>query len=243
MAVLAGRAAVVTGGSRGIGRGIVLRLCQDGAAVVFSYLRDEAAAKETEAASGGAASAVRADLGVLSEVRALFATAEERLGGLDIVVNNAGTAVPMSFADATEEEYDRVMDANAKGTFFAMQEAARRLRDGGRIVNLSSVNTVAAAPANAIYQGSKGAIEQFTLVGALELGPRGITVNTVSPGATDTDLLRSANPPEVLEKVPAMTPLGRLGQPADIAAVVAFLVGPDGAWVTGQNIRATGGIS
>jgi len=242
MAALDGKSAVVTGGSRGIGRGIVERLCRDGAAVVFSYQRDEAAAKETAEATGGAAIPVRTDLGVLAEVRALFATAEERLGGLDIVVNNAGTAVPMRFADATEEEYDRVMAANAKGTFFAIQEAARRLRDGGRIVNLSSVNTVAPAPANAIYQGSKGAIEQYTLVAALELGERGITVNTVSPGATDTDLLRAANPPEALEQIPALTALGRLGRPADIAAVVAFLVGPDGGWVTGQNLRATGGL-
>jgi 3-oxoacyl-[acyl-carrier protein] reductase len=123
-----------------------------------------------------------------------------------------------------------------------MQEAARRMRDNGRIVNLSSVNTVLAAPLNALYQGTKGAIEQFATVAARELGARGITVNIVSPGATDTDLLRASNPPEALEQLPALIPLGRLGQPPDVANVVAFLCGQDAAWVTGQNLRADGGF-
>jgi 3-oxoacyl-[acyl-carrier protein] reductase len=242
---LASKTAVVTGGSRGIGRAIVERLAADGVRVVFSYVSNkEAAVEVVEAvrAAGGEAHAVKADLGNIDEVRALFAAAESLVGRPDIVVNNAATGTPVSIVDVTEEEYDRVMNTNAKGTFFALQEAARRLLDGGRIVNISTVNTVLPAPSNALYQGSKGAIEQFTRVASRELGPRGITVNTVSPGATDTDLLRSSNPPEALEQVPAFTPLGRLGQPADVAAVVAFLVGPDGGWVTGQNIAAGGGL-
>jgi 3-oxoacyl-[acyl-carrier protein] reductase len=117
------------------------------------------------------------------------------------------------------------------------------MRDGGRIVNISTLNTVMPAPGIALYAASKGAVEQFTAVAARELGSRGITVNTVSPGATDTDLLRSTNPEEALRTVVGMTPLGRLGQPADIADVVAFLAGPDARWLTGQNIHATGGIA
>lgn len=239
------KGAVVTGGSRGIGRAIVERLAADGARVVFSFVNHKAAADEVVEAvrsAGGEAHAVQADLGSVEDVRRLFATAEELLGSLDIVVNNAAMGTPMSIVDVTEEEYDRVMNANAKGTFFALQEAARRLRDGGRIINLSTINTVLPAPNNSLYQGSKGAVEQFTRVASRELGARGITVNTVSPGATDTDLLRSSNPPETLERVPAFVPLGRLGQPADVAAVVAFLAGPDGSWVTGQNIAAGGGL-
>jgi 3-oxoacyl-[acyl-carrier protein] reductase len=244
--VLAGKLALVTGGSRGIGRAIVKRLAADGAAVVFSFLRDQRAAEEVMAAvqaAGGNAYAVQADLGRLAEVRRLFDQAERHLGGLDILVNNASVVVTVSIAEATEQAYDRVMAVNSRGTFFALQQAARRLRDGGRIVNLSTVNTVLPAPGVAIYAASKAAVEQFTRVAARELAGRGITVNTVSPGATDTAMFRGANPPDAPERAAAMTPLGRLGQPADVADVVAFLVGPDARWLTGQNLRASGGLA
>jgi 3-oxoacyl-[acyl-carrier protein] reductase len=244
--VLAGKLALVTGGSRGIGRAIVKRLAADGAAVVFSFLRDQRAAEEVMAAVqavGGNAYAVQADLGRLAEVRRLFDQAERHLGGLDILVNNASVVVTVSIAEATEQAYDRVMAVNSRGTFFALQQAARRLRDGGRIVNLSTVNTVLPAPGVAIYAASKAAVEQFTRVAARELAGRGITVNTVSPGATDTAMFRGANPPDAPERAAAMTPLGRLGQPADVADVVAFLVGPDARWLTGQNLRASGGLA
>jgi 3-oxoacyl-[acyl-carrier protein] reductase len=239
---LDGKSAVLTGGSRGIGRAIVARLVADGASVVFSYRQDEAAAKTVVEESAGKATAVRVDLGDPGAVAELFDAAEEHLDGLDILVNNAGTADPRLITDVSEDEYDRIMDVNAKSVFLAIQHAARRMRDGGRIVNLSTVNTKLTGPGISLYAASKAAVEQFTRVAARELGGRGITVNTVSPGATDTDLLHSTNTEDGLKVAVSMTPLGRLGEPSDIASVVAFLVGPDGRWITGQNLVAAGGL-
>lgn len=246
MAVLAGKAAVVTGGSRGIGRAIVLRLARDGAAVVFNYAQNRDAADEVvrqAEKAGGKVIAVQLDLAGPSAAEELLATAERQLGGLDILVNNAAMhteVVPI--AQTTEADFDRVMAVNAKSVFLTVRYAARRMRDGGRIVNISTLNTVFPAPGNAPYAASKGALEQLTLVASRELGVRGITVNSVSPGATDTDLLNAANEPEKLAMAIGMTSLGRLGQPEDLADVVAFLAGPDGRWLTGQNIRANGGV-
>ncbi|GAA3136983.1 3-oxoacyl-ACP reductase [Streptosporangium carneum] len=232
----------MTGGSRGIGRAIVERLARDGAEVVFNYASSTAAAAEIAATVEGA-HGIQLDLAEPGAAERLMELAEERLGGLDILVNNAAMSFQVaSIADTDEAVFDDVMRGNAKTTFLTTRYAARRMRDGGRIVNISTVNTVRPAPGNAPYAASKGAIEQLTAVAAMELGSRGITVNTVSPGATDTDLLRSTNPAEALERVASVTPLGRLGEPADIADVVAFLVGPDGRWMTGQNLRATGGL-
>lgn len=242
MGLLEGQGAVVTGGSRGIGRAIVRRLVADGATVVFSYHQDAAAAKEVVEENDGRAIAVQADLGDPADVARLYEEAGERLDGLDIVVNNAGTAQPRLIDEVTEEEYDRVMAVNAKGVFLSIQHAARRMRDGGRIVNVSTVNTIMAGPGISVYAASKAAVEQFTKVAARELGGRGITVNTVLPGATDTDMLRATNTEQGLQMAVAMTALGRLGTPADIADVVALLVGPDARWITGQQIVAGGGL-
>jgi 3-oxoacyl-[acyl-carrier protein] reductase len=242
---LAGRLALVTGGSRGIGQAVVERLAADGAAVVFSYARSRDLAEQVcarLAAEGTRVHAVRADLASLDDLRSLFDEAERFLGGLDIVVNNAAETVVSPISETSEEDYDRLMAVNAKGVFFAIQTAARLLRDGGRIVNISSVNTVMHAPGIAVYAASKAAVEQFTMVAARELAIRGITVNTVSPGPVDTDMLRNSNPPAALDLAMAMTPLRRLGQPADIADVVAFIAGPEARWLTGQNIRASGGF-
>jgi 3-oxoacyl-[acyl-carrier protein] reductase len=236
---LTGKTAVVTGGSRGIGRAIVTRLARDGATVIFGYRSRDEEAKAVEAAVP-AARGFRADLAEPGAVVGLL----ERAGELDILVNNAAaTFTPTPIAEVTEEEYDRIFAVNAKATFQAIQYAARHMRDHGRIITISTLNTTVAPPGGSLYVGSKGAVEQFSAVAARELGARGITVNSVSPGATDTELLRSTNPPEALEQVVGMTPLGRLGEPADIADVVAFLAGPDGRWLTGQNLHATGGIA
>lgn len=245
MGVLAGKAAVVTGGSRGIGRAIVERLARDGATVVFSFVQAEQAAADVcraVAAAGHRAEAVHADQGLVSDVRHLFDEAERRLGGLDILVVSAGIGVRARIADVREEDLDRVLAVNFRGTLFAMQEAARRMRHGGRIINISTVNTVLPVPGVGIYSATKAAVEQLTRVGAMELGARGITVNTVSPSATDTELFQQSNSPGMAELVAGITPLGRIGQPADVADVVAFLAGPDARWLTGQHLRASGGL-
>ncbi|GIF49597.1 3-oxoacyl-[acyl-carrier protein] reductase [Asanoa ferruginea] len=231
--------ALVTGGSRGIGRAIVERLAAAGNRVVFSYARDKAAADEVVARCPGAI-AVRADLASPSFLDDLFADVHD---GLDILVNNAAVnPPPTKVADVTGPEFDRAFTANTKVPLLAIGRAAPLMRDGGRIVNISTLNTVVPAAGHVLYCASKAALEQVTAVAARELGPRGITVNTVSPGATDTAFLRAHNTPEGLAQSAALTALGRLGQPHDVAAVVAFLTTPDAGWITGQNIRATGGL-
>ena len=243
MGTLDGKVAIVTGASRGIGRAVAERLGRDGAKVVVNYMQNAAKAQEVvEAveASGSRAVAVQSDIGKVEEVRRLFRTADERFGGVDAVINNASISIFKPHTEVDEEEFDRVFGLVARGTFFALQEAAKRLRDGGRIVNISSGGTVTGGPMAGLYLGAKAAVEQFSLALAKELGPRGITVNAVLPGLTDTDGM--IMPPEAVEQAVSMRSLGRLGQPEDVAGVVAFLVGEDGRWMTGQLVRAGGGL-
>ena len=245
MGVLDGKAALVTGGSRGIGRAIVQRLAADGAAVLFSYVENADAAKQTVAevqAAGGRALARRADQGDPAELRELVDEARRGFGGLDIVVVNAAANPPLALAEVTEEQFDRVFAINAKGPYFLMRHAGAALRDGGRIIGISTLSTRMHAPDSGLYPASKAALEQITVAMALALGPRGITVNCVSPGLTDTDLLRSANPGASFQAAIGATALGRLGRPQDVAGVVAFLAGPDSQWITGQNLAASGGL-
>jgi 3-oxoacyl-[acyl-carrier protein] reductase len=243
---LKGRVALVTGAARGIGRAIALRLARDGAAVVVNDVRCAAEAKavvcEIETA-GGRAYAVQADVRKVAEVERLFDATIGHFGKLDILVNNAGVIVYKLLIDTTEEDFDRIMATNAKGTFFACQQAARRMADGGRIINLSSSLTVLMLPSCSAYAASKGAIEQMTHILAKELGPRGITVNVVSPGTTDTQLFGHNKTEEQKHLIGKRAALGRLGQPQDIADAVAMLVGDDAHWITGQNIRANGGTT
>jgi 3-oxoacyl-[acyl-carrier protein] reductase len=235
---LDGKTALVTGGSRGIGRAIVARLAREGARVVFTYRHNRTAAEEVAGQFSGTI-AIPADQQDLDSLESMFEPVRD---GLDILVNNAAICTQTPIADITAAEFDRVLTINTKFPLLAIGAAMRVLRDNGRVINISTLNTVVPGPGLALYCASKGALEQITAVAARELGGRGITVNTVSAGATDTDMLRAANPPESLAETAALTALGRLGRPDDVAAVVAFLAGPDAQWITGQNIRATGGL-
>jgi 3-oxoacyl-[acyl-carrier protein] reductase len=242
---LEGKAALVTGASRGIGRAIALRLAQDCASIVVNYSGSAEAAQRVVAeieAAGGRAVAVQADVSKPADVERLFDETVRHFGRLDILVNNAGVFFTKPLVEVGEAEFDRIFAVNVKGTFFACQEAAKRLSDGGRIVNFSSSTTAMMLPRYSAYVATKGAVEQLSHVLAKELGPRGITVNVVSPGPTDTELFSSDKTEEDKRRFAQMAALGRLGQPQDIADVVAFLASDDARWITGQNIRTNGGI-
>ena len=242
---LQGKVALVTGASRGIGRAIAVRLGRDGAAVVVNYAGSQQAAQETVAAieaAGGHAVAVQADVGKRADVERLFDETYRHFGRLDILVNNAGIMFNKPLAEVTEEEFDRIFAVNVKGTFLACQQAARRMADGGRIINFSSSTTAMMLPTYGAYVATKGAVEQMSRVLAKELGAKGITVNVVSPGPTDTELFGQGKTEQDKQRFAQMAALGRLGQPEDIADVVALLVSDEARWITGQNVRANGGI-
>lgn len=241
---LQGKVALVTGSSRGIGRAIAERLSRDGAAVVVNYAGRVEQAREVVAGiekAGGRALTVQADVSNVGDVERLLDATLERFGRLDILVNNAGVILYKPLVDVTEEEFDRIFAVNVKGTFFACQQAAKRMADGGRIINFSSSTTVMMLATYAAYVATKGAVEQMTHVLAKELGHRQITVNVVSPGPTDTELFSQGKTEQDKQRFAQLAALGRLGQPQDIADVVALLASEDARWITGQNIRANGG--
>ena len=241
MALLAGKVAIVTGASNGIGRAIAERLAQDDAMVVVNYGKSVEKAKAVVAeieSKGGQAVAIHADMSKIADVRRLVNDTVKKFGQLDILVNNAGMFISKALVETTEEEFDQIFALNTKGPYFAMQEAAKVIRDGGRIVNISTDGTHMGLSGATVYLGSKGALEQFTKGLAHELAPRGVTVNTVSPGFTETAMLPNA----FHETGAQMSPLKRLGTAQDIADVVAFVVSDQGRWLTGQNIHASGGV-
>jgi 3-oxoacyl-[acyl-carrier protein] reductase len=243
MADLTGKIAIVTGSSRGIGRAIAQRLARDGAQVIVNYAARAESAREVVAQierAGGRATAMQADVSRAEDVRRLFDGAQ-RSGGVDIVVANAGVVLSRTLAETSDEEFERIFATNTRGTFFVLREAARRVRDHGRIVTISTAATVLAPVTSAIYGASKTAIEHLTRVLAKELGGRGITANIVSPGVTETDMLDQAA--HYRQVGVEMSPFGRLGTPADIADVVAFVVSEPARWITGQNLQATGGMT
>jgi 3-oxoacyl-[acyl-carrier protein] reductase len=239
------KVAIVTGASRGIGAAVAERLGQDGFTVIVNYSGDaspaEALARKIEA-KGGRALTAKADVSDPVAVRGMFDAAEAAFGGVDVLVNNAGIMQLSTISDTEDASFSRQIDVNLKGTFNTLREAARRLRDGGRIINFSSSVVRLLQPTYGVYAATKAAVEAMSSVLTKELRGRGITVNAVAPGPTATDLFLKGKPQEIVDRLAKLAPLERLGQPADIANAVAFLAGPDGAWINGQTLRANGGI-
>lgn len=250
---LEGKVALVTGASRGIGKEIALSYGREGALVAVHYGNNEAAAKDvvqTIEKSGGKAFAIQADVSRLGDIARLFETLDAELtrrtgqAKLDILVNNAGIAVPAPFEDTTEELFDRHFDINVKGLFFITQKALPRLRDNGRILNVSSSVARVAFPGITAYSATKGAVDVLTLHLAPLAGERGITVNSISPGATDTDMNASwLKSPEAQKQIASQQALHRVGKAQDIAGVALILSLPEAGWITGQAIDASGGFN
>ena len=245
MNTAAPRVALVTGASRGIGAAIARRLAVDGHAVIVNYA---GSAAEAEAVvhrietAGGQALAVQADVADAAAVAKLFDAAVAAFGGIDVLVNNAGIMMLGSIGDSDDALFDRQIAVNLKGSFNTMREASRRLRDGGRIVNFSTSVVGLKLENYGVYAATKAAVETLTAIQSKELRGRKITVNAVAPGPTATDLFLNGKSDELVQRLAKMNPLERLGTPEDIAAVVAFLVGPDGGWINGQVLRANGGM-
>jgi 3-oxoacyl-[acyl-carrier protein] reductase len=239
------KAAIVTGASRGIGAGIAERLAGDGFAVVINYSANASAA-ETLArgieTKGGKALAVQADVSDPAAVRSMFEATEKAFGGVDALINNAGIMMLAKIADCDDAVLDRQIAVNLKGSFYCMREAARRIRNGGRIVNFSTSVVGTKLETYGVYAATKAAIETMTAILAKEMRGRDITVNAIAPGPVTTELFLDGKSPELVERMAKMTPMERIGTPQDIAAVASFLVGPDGGWVNGQVLRANGGL-
>ncbi|TPN43646.1 MULTISPECIES: SDR family oxidoreductase [unclassified Mesorhizobium] len=239
------RAAIVTGASKGIGAAIARRLARDGVAVVVNYSRGRAEAEElvrTIEAEGGKAVAIQANIADPAGIAMLFDAGEQAFGGVDILVNNAGIMKLSPVAETDDASFDHQVATNLGGVFRGMREGARRLRDGGRIISFSSSVVGLYQPGYGVYAGTKAAVEAMTHILAKELGARRITVNAVAPGPVETALFTDGKSAAQIEAIGKMIPLGRLGQPVDIAGVVSFLAGPDSFWVNGQIIRANGGV-
>lgn len=236
---------IVTGASRGIGAAVAERLAADGFTVVINYSGDtksaEALARKIEA-KGGRALTAKADVSDAAAVRGMFDAAEAAFGGVDVLVNNAGIMKLARISDSDDALFDQQIAINLKGSFNAMREAARRLRSGGRIINFSTSVVGLRLETYGVYAATKSAIETMTGILSKEMRGRSITVNAVAPGPTATDLFLNGKSEELIDRMAKMNPLERLGTPADIAAVVAFLAGPDGGWINGQVLRANGGM-
>lgn len=242
---LKNKTAIVTGASRGIGRKIALKLGTLGAAVVVNYLNNSQQAEEVSSEiinMGGRALPVQADIRNIDAIEELFDRAIEKFGVLNILVNNAGISLYKKIEDITEQEFDNLFTSNVKGLFFACQQAAKKMADGGKIINISSSVTRMMMPTYGAYAATKGAVEQITKVLAKELGPKRIQVNAVSPGPVDTDLFRRDKSEEKIKFLAEMAAFGRIGTPQDIADAIALLVSEDAGWITGQNVCVNGGF-
>ena len=239
------KVAIVTGASRGIGAAVAERLASDGFAVIINYSSDARSAETLERKikdNGGRALAAKADVSNPNAVRDMFDAAERTFGGVDVLINNAGIMKLAKIADSDDALFDQQIAINLKGSFIAMREAAKRLRDGGRIVNFSTSVVGTRLETYGVYAATKSAVETMTAILSKELRGRNITVNAVAPGPVATELFLSGKSPELIDRLAKMNPMERLGTPEDIASAVAFLVGPDGGWINGQVLRANGGM-
>ena len=245
MSKLAEKVALVTGGSRGIGAAIAKRLAADGASVAITYAKDANAALAVVKAielGGGKATAIQADAANVEAVRSAVEKVVVTFGRLDVLVNNAGTAIPKSFEETTQEEMDRVVDINIRGVFATTQAALKHMNDDGRIINIgSAVGERVQTPGLVPYSATKGAVRIFTQGLSREVGSRGITVNNVQPGPIDTDLNPASGDGAVPQK--AITALNRYGHVDEVAALVAFIAGPDSSYITGANLTVDGGMN
>jgi 3-oxoacyl-[acyl-carrier protein] reductase len=242
---LAGKVALITGGSRGIGAAIAKRLAGNGASVAITYAKDASAASDVVKAielEGGEALAIQADSADVEAVKGAVEKTVATFGRLDVLVNNAGTAIPKPFEEATLEEMNRVIDINIRGVYVATQAALKHMKSGARIISIgSAVGERVAAPGLVPYAGTKGAVKMFTQALAREIGSRGITVNNVQPGPIDTELNPAAGDWAVPQK--AATALDRYGHVDEIAAMVAFIAGPESSYITGANLTVDGGMN
>jgi 3-oxoacyl-[acyl-carrier protein] reductase len=239
------KVAIVTGASRGIGAAIAERLAQDGFTIIVNYAGNATAADATVhriEQAGGKAIAAQADVSDAQAVQRMFDAAETAFGAVDVLVNNAGIMSLSPIATMKDDEFDKLVNINLKGTFNTLREAAKRLRNNGRIINFSTTVVGLKLENYSVYAATKAAVETLTAIMAKEMRGRNITVNAVAPGPTATDLFLNGKSDELIAHMSKMAPLERLGSPEDIANVVAFLAGPDGAWVNGQTIRANGGL-
>ena len=238
------KVAIVTGSSKGIGVAVATRLARDGFAVVVNHSRSEQEAAKVVAdieQAGGRAIAVQADAADPKAAASLFDAAERAFGGVDVLVSNAGIMSLARIADVDDDSFERHIGVNLAGVFYGLREGARRVRDGGRIITFSSSVIGIYPPTYGVYAATKAAVEAMTRILAKELGPRRITVNAVAPGPVATELFLGGKSQELVDSMVQAIPLGRLGEPDDIAPVVSFLAGPDGGWVNGQVLRANGG--
>ena len=239
------KVAIVTGASRGIGAAVAARLAADGFAVIVNYSASSGPAEtlvRTIESAGGRALAAKADVSDADAVRGVFDAAERAFGGVDVLVNNAGIMKLAKIADCDSASFDEQIAINLKGSFNGMREAARRLRDGGRIVNFSTSVVGTKLETYGVYTATKAAIETMTAILSKELRGRHITVNAVAPGPVSTELFLTGKSPELIERMAKIPPLERVGTTEDIASVVSFLAGPDGGWINGQVLRANGGL-
>lgn len=246
MKELHGKVAIVTGSSRGIGAQIATTLAENGASVLVNYASSPEPAEKLVSditSAGGNAIAIKADVSSPEDVRLMFDSAIRKFGKVDILVNNAGSMLNKRIQDTTDEDFDRMFSVNVKGTFNTLREAATRLENEGRIVNFSSSTTLMMLPTYGTYCATKGAVEQLTRVFAKEIGSRRITVNSVLPGPTNTELFTEGKSEEVIKRLAGMSAFGRIGEPEDIARAVLFLVSESASWITGQNIPVNGGFA